>query len=242
MATEDVPGGWRELPGGGSTLASPTLRRRSGHWVRRPAWFSRLARSACPGGGVIQRGALAASGVSSTKWSFSRRWRRISYGRGNRQSIAARETRVAARLRAVDRGYRTATEHRHHVCAIAAHPSTPFAWASGRQRDRHGGRAVTRKGMATNVGRDGNGRIAAGILVWAATVSASYPVRHRGLEMTLPGGNAEEPASRPGRSASRRADTRIGVSTTNVGNSLSERAPPSEPTRGSVDGGGRGVK
>jgi hypothetical protein len=34
-----------------------------------------------------------------------------SYGRGNRQAIAARETRVAARLRAVEQAYRTATEH-----------------------------------------------------------------------------------------------------------------------------------
>jgi hypothetical protein len=34
-----------------------------------------------------------------------------SYGRRNRQAIAARETRVAARLRAVQHAYRTATEH-----------------------------------------------------------------------------------------------------------------------------------
>ena len=34
-----------------------------------------------------------------------------SYGRRNRQAIAARETRVAARLRAVEQAYRTATEH-----------------------------------------------------------------------------------------------------------------------------------
>jgi hypothetical protein len=34
-----------------------------------------------------------------------------SYGRRNRQAIAARETRVAARLRAVDQAYRTAIEH-----------------------------------------------------------------------------------------------------------------------------------
>jgi hypothetical protein len=34
-----------------------------------------------------------------------------SYGRRNRQAIAARETRIAARLRAVERAYRTATEH-----------------------------------------------------------------------------------------------------------------------------------
>jgi hypothetical protein len=34
-----------------------------------------------------------------------------SYGQRNRQAIAARETRVATRLRAVERAYRTATEH-----------------------------------------------------------------------------------------------------------------------------------
>ena len=34
-----------------------------------------------------------------------------SYGRRNRQAIAARETRVAARLRAVEQAYRTAFEH-----------------------------------------------------------------------------------------------------------------------------------
>jgi hypothetical protein len=34
-----------------------------------------------------------------------------SYGRRNRQAIAARETRVAVRLRAVEQAYRTATEH-----------------------------------------------------------------------------------------------------------------------------------
>lgn len=34
-----------------------------------------------------------------------------SYGRRNRQAIAARETRVAIRLRAVEHAYRTAIEH-----------------------------------------------------------------------------------------------------------------------------------
>ena len=34
-----------------------------------------------------------------------------SYGRRNRQAIAARETRIAARLRAVEHAYRTAIEH-----------------------------------------------------------------------------------------------------------------------------------
>ena len=43
-----------------------------------------------------------------------------SYGRRNRQAIAARETRIAARLRAVEHAYRTATEH-----ATAAKPLEP---------------------------------------------------------------------------------------------------------------------
>ena len=43
-----------------------------------------------------------------------------SYGRRNRQAIAARETRVAARLRAVEDAYRTAIEHR-----AAAEPKEP---------------------------------------------------------------------------------------------------------------------
>ena len=34
-----------------------------------------------------------------------------SYGRRNREAIAAREMRVTARLRAVERAYRTANEH-----------------------------------------------------------------------------------------------------------------------------------
>ena len=34
-----------------------------------------------------------------------------SYGRANRQAIAARETRIATRLRAVEQAYRTAVEH-----------------------------------------------------------------------------------------------------------------------------------
>jgi hypothetical protein len=43
-----------------------------------------------------------------------------SYGRRNRQVIAARETRVAARLRAVEQAYRTATEY-----DTAAKPTEP---------------------------------------------------------------------------------------------------------------------
>ena len=58
-----------------------------------------------------------------------------SYGRRNRQAIAARETRVAARLRAVEQAYRTATEHGTGVQAARAHPDTPFSRASGRQGD-----------------------------------------------------------------------------------------------------------
>jgi hypothetical protein len=43
-----------------------------------------------------------------------------SYGHRNRQAIAARETRVASRLRAVEHAYRTATEH-----DTAAKPTEP---------------------------------------------------------------------------------------------------------------------
>ena len=41
---------------------------------------------------------------------FAERLPEGSYGRRNRQAIAARETRVAARLRAVEQAYRTAIE------------------------------------------------------------------------------------------------------------------------------------
>jgi hypothetical protein len=43
-----------------------------------------------------------------------------SYGQRNRQAIAARETRIATRLRAVEQAYRTATEHN-----TAALPNEP---------------------------------------------------------------------------------------------------------------------
>jgi hypothetical protein len=46
-----------------------------------------------------------------------------SYGRRNRQAIASRETRVAARLRAVDRAYRTATER--DLVAGSPEPTRP---------------------------------------------------------------------------------------------------------------------
>ena len=42
---------------------------------------------------------------------YSRTLPEDSYGRRNRQAIAARETRIAARLRAVEQAYRTAFEH-----------------------------------------------------------------------------------------------------------------------------------
>jgi hypothetical protein len=41
---------------------------------------------------------------------FAEKWPEDTYGRRNRQAIAAREARVAARLRAVERAYRTAIE------------------------------------------------------------------------------------------------------------------------------------
>ena len=49
-----------------------------------------------------------------------------SYGRRNRQAIAARETRVATRLRAVEHAYRTAIEHDTAHSAVGADPDTPF--------------------------------------------------------------------------------------------------------------------
>ena len=66
-----------------------------------------------------------------------------SYGRRNRQAIAARETRVAARLRAVEQAYRAAIERGTAVQGAGAHPDTPFSSASGRHGDRAGGRTVT---------------------------------------------------------------------------------------------------
>jgi hypothetical protein len=54
-----------------------------------------------------------------------------SYGRHNRQAIAARETRVAARLRAIERAYRTAIEH----TAVAA-PEPAALRPAGRVPDR----------------------------------------------------------------------------------------------------------
>ncbi|MFZ0753004.1 MAG: hypothetical protein WAN00_04480 [Trebonia sp.] len=42
---------------------------------------------------------------------FGRTLPEDSYGRRNRQDVAAHETRVAARLRAVEQAYRTAIDH-----------------------------------------------------------------------------------------------------------------------------------
>jgi len=56
-----------------------------------------------------------------------------SYGRRNRQAIAARETRVAARLRAIERAYRTAIEH---DAAVSPEPAPNYSL--GRPRDGAG--------------------------------------------------------------------------------------------------------
>ena len=55
-----------------------------------------------------------------------------SYGRRNRQAIAARETRVAARLRAVERAYRTAIERD----AVATPESTSTLHPASQAADR----------------------------------------------------------------------------------------------------------
>jgi hypothetical protein len=59
-----------------------------------------------------------------------------SYGRHNRQAIAARETRVAARLRAVEQAYRTAVEHdtAYTPAELAPTPRSPERQL-GRQSD-----------------------------------------------------------------------------------------------------------
>jgi hypothetical protein len=56
-----------------------------------------------------------------------------SYGRRNRQAIAARETRIATRLRAVEQAYRTATEH---DTAAKPNESTRTFRSPERQADR----------------------------------------------------------------------------------------------------------
>ena len=50
-----------------------------------------------------------------------------SYGRRNRQAIAARETRVATRLRAVEARLPNGDRARHRSRAEGAHPDTPFS-------------------------------------------------------------------------------------------------------------------
>jgi hypothetical protein len=50
-----------------------------------------------------------------------------SYGRRNRQAIAARETRIAARLRAVERAYRIAKRARQRGRAARAHQKAPLS-------------------------------------------------------------------------------------------------------------------
>ena len=57
-----------------------------------------------------------------------------SYGRRNREAIAARETRVAARLRAVEHAYRTATEH--NTALRKPEPARSPERPVGRQIDR----------------------------------------------------------------------------------------------------------
>ena len=57
--------------------------------------------------------------VREVEWS-GRNLPEGSYGRRNREAIAARETRVAARLRAVEEAYRTAIER-----DAASTPSEP---------------------------------------------------------------------------------------------------------------------
>ena len=50
-----------------------------------------------------------------------------SYGRRNRQAIAARETRIATRLRAVEHAYRMAIERDAVFSAARAHQSMPLS-------------------------------------------------------------------------------------------------------------------
>ena len=67
-----------------------------------------------------------------------------SYGRRNRQAIAARETRIAARLRAVEQAYRMAIEH-EAAQAIGPHIRTARSdrrrKGSSHRTARPGGRA-----------------------------------------------------------------------------------------------------
>ena len=59
-----------------------------------------------------------------------------SYGRRNRQAIAARETRIAARLRAVEQAYRTAIEHdTAHSPPDLTRTARPTELQAGRETD-----------------------------------------------------------------------------------------------------------
>jgi hypothetical protein len=56
-----------------------------------------------------------------------------SYGRRNRQAIAARETRVAARLRAIQHAYQAVAGH--DTALTPPEPARPFR-ASGHETDK----------------------------------------------------------------------------------------------------------
>ena len=66
-----------------------------------------------------------------------------SYGRQNRQAIAAREARVAARLRAVERAHRLATERDVMIRPPRAYSSASLSSALGRQGDRAGVKSLS---------------------------------------------------------------------------------------------------
>ena len=66
-----------------------------------------------------------------------------SYGRRNREAIAARETRVTARLRSVEQAYRTAIERGTAYRSLEPTRTLRAPRAPDRQADRPGGRAMT---------------------------------------------------------------------------------------------------
>ena len=67
---------------------------------------------------------------------FGRTLPEDSYGRSNRQDIAAHETRIAARLRAVEQAYRTAIDYdtAYRPPDLTQTPRTPES-QPGRQSD-----------------------------------------------------------------------------------------------------------
>ena len=65
-------------------------------------------------------------------------WPEGSYGRRNRQAIAARESRIAARLRAVEHAYQAATEPDITYQSTRAHRGTSLSCTDGRQGNRAG--------------------------------------------------------------------------------------------------------